>query len=348
MRIEAIELTNFRRYEKALFEVSPQGLAWVGPNASGKTTLLEAIHKVAILKGFGREEEMLRWGASWYRVRLRLSEGLAEMSYERGKGTQLIWNGSPVSPLSQWLGRLPIVSLRPADVEWIESGAEARRRWSNKILSQLSPEYFAALYAYQRATDQRNALLAQGNVSPVLLEPWEAQMIRYGTLIQTKRLALVEALQPALQTFYSQFGSEKVKLEYRLTCEPSAEGWHHRWRTLHAQEQQKARTLLGPHREDFALYLQGKLARTHASEGQKKSLLIALKWAEAQHLQQLTLRGILLLLDDIGEKLDRMRLSAVGQLSRLAMQTFLTDVEERRVRDAFPELPIHFLEPPEG
>lgn len=347
MRIEAIELINFRRYEKALFEVSLLGMAWVGPNASGKTTLLEALHKVALLKGFGKDEEMLRWGTMQYRIRLRLSEGVVEMSYGRGKGTQLVWNGSPISPLSQWLGRLPIVSLRPADIEWIESGADARRRWSNKILSQLSPEYFAALYAYQRATDQRNALLAQGIFSSDLLEPWEAQMIRYGTLIQMKRSALAEVLQPALQTFYGQFGSENVKLEYRLTCEPSPEGWQRRWQTLRSQEQQKGRTLLGPHLEDFELYLQGKLARGHASEGQKKSLLLALKWAEAQHLHQLTKQGVFLLLDDIGEKLDRMRLSAVGQLSRLATQTFLTDVEERRVREAFPELPIHFLEPPE-
>lgn len=343
--LRAIELRDFRCYGYQLFSLGERGAAWVGPNASGKTSALEAIQKLALLRGFGKEEEMLRWGATAYRLRARLVEGVVELVYEKGKGTRLLWEGEPIQPLARWIGRLPVVSLRPADISWIEGAAAERRRWADRLLSQISPAYLEALSRYQRALDQRNALLQMETVPLAQLELWDAILIAEGPRIQTMRLTLVEALLPGLVEFYSRFGDEKIKLSYRLSVDPQAEAWRRSWQRLHPQEQRLRRTLIGPHVEDFVLELEGRPARGYASEGQKKSLLIALKWAEVAHLHQGG-RPPILLLDDIGEKLDHNRLTAVGQLSRLATQTFLTDTDERRVRDTFPEVelihtPVH-------
>jgi DNA replication and repair protein RecF len=266
---------------------------------------------------------------------------MVEVTYEKNQGTRVSWEGETVSPLARWIGRLPVVMLRPSDTDWIEGGAGGRRRWVDRLLCQAFPDYLAALSDYQRALAQRNALLAQPEYSLEQLSAWEKLLMQHGTLIQRRRMELVQELQPLLTQFYSQLASEPVSLSYKLTAEPDSAEWLRAWERLRSQEKRRGYTLLGPHAEDFLLSIEGKPARHYASEGQKKSLLIALKWAEMAYLRTHRSAAPLLLLDDIGEKLDSHRLAAVGQLSRLAGQTFLTDVEERRIREAFPELPVY-------
>ncbi len=343
VRVVAIELQDFRKHARALVEVSEVGLAFVGPNASGKTSFLEALHKVALLRGFGREEEMVRWGAQGYRLRARLTEGIVEVRYQKGRSTQVLWEGQPVQPLARWIGRLPVVLLRPGDTEWIEGGGTLRRRWADRLLSQADPAYLEALAQYEKALTQRNALLAQPDPSPLQLEAWETHLVRAGIYIQKARMQLVEALQAPLRQFYSAIGPEQPSLSYSLSTVPDLAAWQASWNRLRKAERLRGRTLIGPHVEDFRLELEGHVARGHASEGQKKSLLIALKWAEMTYLSRLHPHGPILLLDDIGEKLDARRLAAVGQLSRTASQTFVTDTDEKRLREAFPELPVHRL-----
>ncbi len=337
-RVHALEVRHFRRYEYQAFAFPEVGQAFVGPNAIGKTTLLEALHKVAILRGFGKENELLQWGQRAYRLRAQLSSGWVEIQYEKGQGTRVVWQGEEVRPLSEWIGRLPVVVLRPTDTEWIEGPAALRRRWADRLLSQLSPAYLAALSRYQQALAQRNALLAQ-NPSADSLHAWERLLMQEGLLLQRYRLQLAQALEAPLQAFYSELGPEKPHLTYRLLVEPSEEAWQKAWARWRPLEQRRGHTLLGPHAEDFLLSLDDKPARGYTSEGQKKSLLIALKWAETTHIGQRH-RPPLLLLDDIGEKLDSQRLQAVGRLTRLASQTFLTDTDPHRVQAAFPDLPL--------
>lgn len=343
--LRAIELRDFRCYTYRVFELGEKGSAWIGPNASGKTSVLEAIQKVALLRGFGRDEEMVRWGAGAYRLRARLPDGTVEVVYEKGRGTRVVWEGDAIQPLAAWIGRLPVVSLRPADLSWIEGSGAERRRWADRLLSQTAPAYLEALSRYQRALVQRNALLAQPETSLSQLESWENILITEGISIQRFRQYLAQTLRPVLEEFYGYFGGETVELTYRLTVFPEIEQWRKAWQRLRTEELRRGHTLIGPHLEDFVLSLQGHPARGYASEGQKKSLLIALKWAEVAHLRQKREQPPILLLDDIGEKLDSHRLRAVGQLSRLAAQTFLTDTEEVRVRETFPEVEIISMRP---
>lgn len=343
VRVRAIELQSFRKHTQVLLELPEVGLAFVGPNASGKTSFLEALHKVALLRGFGRDEDMVQWGASGYRLRARTEEGVVEVRYQRGQGTQVLWEGQVIQPLARWIGRLPVVLLRPGDTEWIEGAAALRRRWADRLLSQADPAYLGALLQYEKALAQRNALLAQPDPIPAQLEAWSHQLSQAGLYLQKARLELIEALAEPLQTFYGAIGPEKPHLKYKSTVAPDPAAWHARWRHLHKQELLRRRTLIGPHLEDFQLELEGHLARSHASEGQKKSLLIALKWAEIAFLRRVHPAGPILLLDDLGEKLDARRLAALGQLARTARQTFATDTDERRLREAFPELPAHYL-----
>ncbi|MCS7188941.1 MAG: DNA replication and repair protein RecF [Bacteroidia bacterium] len=340
MIVHALEVQNFRSYERGLFEVGEKGVAWVGPNAVGKTTLLEAIYKAALLRGFGRDEEMIREGATFYRTRLRLSEGVVEISYERGKGTRVRWNEETILPLARWIGKIPVVVLRPADQAWIEGSAAVRRKWVDRLLCQVSPAYLSALTQYEKALMQRNALLSVSEPSLSQLEAWENLLIQLGTFIQQARLRGAERLLLLIQKFYAELGDESIDLKYKISVSPTPEAWRQAWQQLRRRELNLGRTLIGPHLEDFVVCLEGREARAYASEGQKKSLLISLKWAEVEYLRSMSPSSPLLLLDDMGEKLDESRLAALGKLSHLAAQIFVTDTDQRRVRKIFPDLSV--------
>ena len=343
MLIRGLEVTSFRCYEKGLWHFGEGGALLVGPNGAGKTTILEALSKIALLRGFGSDAEMIYWGKSGYRLRGLLAEGVVEIRYEKGQGTEVFFQGEVIRPLRLWVGRLPLITFRPGDTEWIEGPAAIRRRWADRLLVQLFPDYLEALLTYERALAQRNALLAT-EPPPTLeaLQLWERPLLEAGLLIQEKRLWLVQTLKPLLQTTHTiENLPVEIDLRYKAsTATPSREAWETKWHQLRKEELRRRRTLIGPHTEDFQVLFAGRPARGYTSEGQKKWLLIALRWAEVRLFNQLLHRKPLLLLDDLGEKLDSLHLAALGRLSTEAAQVFVTDVEERRGKDLFPALEV--------
>jgi len=341
--LRGLELSDFRCYERGLWHFSEAGALLVGPNGAGKTSLLEAIAKIAILRGFGSDTEMVRWGATGYRLRGLLEEGIVEVRYEKRHGTQLFWRGESLQPLRLWVGRIPIVVFRPGDTEWIEGASSIRRRWADKLLSQFFPEYLQALVQYERALAQRNAiLLSETPEKEKHMALWERPLTEAGLLIQEKRDWLVQALKPLLEATHAIEGvSATVDLRYRLSTPAiTQEAWQEKWAPLRKEELRRGRTLIGPHTEDFQVLFNGRPSKGYTSEGQKKWLLIALKWAEVRLFRQFLGRKPLLLLDDLGEKLDAKHLGALGKMGEEAAQVFVTDVEEARGRGLFPDLPV--------
>ena len=343
MVLRGLEVSDFRCYERGLWHFSEAGALLVGPNGAGKTSILEAVSKIAILRGFGSDMEMVRWGSSVYRIRGLLSEGVVEVRYEKGRGTQLLWQGEAVQPLRLWVGRIPLVVFRPGDTEWIEGSGAIRRRWADRLLSQFFPEYLQALIQYERVLAQRNALLM--SEEPDKEENaalWERPLIEAGLLLQEKRYWLIQALKPLLESTHTIEGvPATVDLRYRLSIPAlTPEAWQEKWASLRKEEIRRGRTLIGPHIEDFQLLFNGRPARGYISEGQKKWLLIALRWAEVRLFRQFLQRSPLLLLDDLGEKLDAIHLHSLAKMGAEAAQVFITDVEESRGRGLFPDLPV--------
>ncbi len=347
MILRGLEVANFRCYEKRMWHFAETGALLVGPNGAGKTSLLEAIAKIAILRGFGTDMEMVRWGTTGYRLRGLFSEGVAEVRYQKGQGTQVWWQEEPIQPLRLWIGRIPLIVFRPGDTEWIEGSSAVRRHWANKLLSQLFPEYLQALIHYERLLAQRNALLMTEAPDPIHhLTLWERPLTEIGLLLQEKRLWLAQTLQPLLQATHTiKSIPATVELKYRLsTATATPEAWQEKWTTLRKEELRRKRTLVGPHTEDFQLLFQGRPARGYTSEGQKKWLMIALRWAEVRLFHQFLQRKPLLLLDDLGEKLDGIHLAALGRMSAEAAQVFATDVEAQRGRELLKTIPVVVVE----
>lgn len=348
MQITRLSLADFRCHEHREL-VLPSGLnVLVGPNASGKTSLLEAI----MLLATGRSprsnwlRELIRWGADQARVAgffaLR-SGGTDEVAVALTRSASgdaqrdLRLNGSPPASIGDLLQRLPVVLFEPDDLQLVKAGAKGRRRFMNMALAGLRPLYLEDLLRYRRAVQQRNELLkqaARGRVSGEELAPWTAQMVRAGAQLMADREWLVAHLAPRAAALYADLsgGAERLELRYRPNVAMEQEGLPERMQAFYDAlekatewELRRGATQVGPHRDELAVLIGGRPARDYGSQGQQRTAALALKLAQAQVLAAGRGEPPLVLLDDCLSELDESRqrhvLELIGQFDQLLLTT---------------------------
>lgn len=346
-----LQLQHFRSHRHAYVTFTQPTVAFVGPNGIGKTHFLEAIQMISLLRGFASWKHMCQKGTSFFRIRalLHLDE-LLEISYTVGKGLTLHYNQTPITPLSQWIGKYPVISLRPQEISWVEGEADLRRQWIDRILAQAHIPYLQALSRYNKALENYNRLL-KTDASPKEKTPWEKILTEAGIFLQTYRYQAIRHLDHLLSQTYSFFSEkETITLNYSFSIPPDEESWQKAWEKNYKLLQEKNVLFWGPHRDTLEVSLDSLEARHTASQGQKKSLLIALKIAEFHFLNQKTQKKPWILLDDIFEKLDPKRLYQLKSLLDTLPQTqiFLTDSDPKRVGEYFPEAQQICLPLPHG
>ncbi|MGQ9863402.1 MAG: DNA replication/repair protein RecF [Bacteroidia bacterium] len=346
-----LQLQHFRSHRHVYVTFTHPTVAFVGPNGIGKTHFLEAIQVISLLRGFTSWNHICQKGESFFRIRALLHpEDLVEITYTLGKSLTLHYNQTPITPLSQWIGKYPVISLRPQEILWVEGEADLRRQWIDRILAQAYAPYLHALSRYTKAVENYNRLL-KAAASLHEKAPWEKILTQTGILVQTYRAQALRHLSDLISQTYSFFADkETVTLRYHFSVPPEEESWHKAWEKNRKVLQEKQVLFWGPHRDSLEISLGGLAARHTASQGQKKSLLIALKVAEFYFLNQKTQKSPWILLDDIFEKLDPGRLSQLKSLLATLPQThiFLTDSDPKRVADYFPEAQQIYLPLPHG
>ena len=238
--------------------------------------------------------------------------------------------------LSEHIGLIPIVLISPADIQLIEGSSEERRRLMDVVISQLDHPYLESLNRYNKALQQRNAMLKieDREPDPELLSLWEEQMAREGEIIYQKRADFVEQLIPLFQQFYETIsgGHEQVSLKYTSHCQ--------RGPLLEVIQRDRFKdravgySLHGIHRDDLEIMLDGHPMRREGSQGQQKTFVIALKLAQFEFLKRTNAQTTpLLLLDDIFDKLDAQRVEQIIQLvaSDQFGQIFITDTNRDHI-----------------
>lgn len=348
MRIVSLSLSNFRCYERYSLEL-PAGLSvFQGPNATGKTSLLEAI----MLLVTGRSprtnwsREMVAWGAEGAEVR-GVFEGREGRRYEvqvtlaRGGGQEvektLRLDGTAPESVAQLLQRLPAVIFEPDDLQLVKGGSTERRRFMNQALSGLRPLYLEDLNRYRRALRQRNELLKQawrGRTSGEDLAPWTAQLVRTGAQLMADREWLVGQLGPRAAVLYRELsgGAEELELRYRPDVGGDEEGLPERMQAFYEAlesmsdvERRRGATQVGPHRDELRVLLGGRAARDFGSQGQQRTAALSLKLAQAQLLAAGREESPLVLLDDCLSELDETRqgqvLALVSQFEQILLTT---------------------------
>jgi len=353
VRIHRLSLYQYKNYEQADVRFETAFSCLTGPNGAGKTNLLDAVYYCSFCRSARHsvEDQNLMHGREGFRIHGRFEHrGVpveVEVRYRRGTAKEVYCSGERYTRLSDHIGRLPLVLTGPEDLALVDGYAEERRRFLDSALSTVNREYLEALMRYNRALAQRNAALRRYRegqpADPLLLDGYSEQMQGTGTLIQARRTQFLAELQPLFAECYRLISRQAESPGLDWIANFPADG---DLLALHRHERQRdigsGRTGSGPHRDDLALLLDGHPAKLLGSQGQKKTLLYALRLAQWLWLGRMLGSPPLLLLDDVFDKLDRSRVEALFSLlaSHSAAQVLISDTNLNRVEEVFRSIGV--------
>jgi DNA replication and repair protein RecF len=335
VHLARLKLRDFRNYPRLDAVFTPGFHLVLGDNAQGKTNLLEAIYLMGTLRSFRGVggAQMVRHGAKGYFVGGQVvgQESHEIKMYWSLRERRLTLDAQPVRRLTDYYGTLRAVVFCTEDLQLIKGPGRFRRRFMDLLLAQTHPPYLPLLQRYTRALRSRNALLKARSVDEMALESFSRELIFAGTEIMRRRRELLPRLAPLAQQAYARIAkdAEELRMEYQpsVRADFAAELAQNRGR-----ERTYRATLLGPHRDDLALALNDRSAAQFGSEGQKRTLAIALKMAQAEFLAEALGAPPILLIDDVMGELDVKRRSGFLPLLERAHhaqgQVFMTCTEE--------------------
>ncbi|WP_301922031.1 DNA replication/repair protein RecF [Ferruginibacter sp.] len=368
-RLSKITITQFKNYDFDSFSFTERIIGICGLNGRGKTNLLDAIYYLCFTKSYFTKTDgfNIRFNADGFRLEgtapaqpilaptgkdentRRNSEDVQTVLNQdkiicifRGVGKkELLLNDVPYTKFSEHIGKFPCVMIAPDDIEMIIGGSEERRRFMDTIISQINAAYLQQLIIYNKVLMQRNSLLKkfaeQGKTDWTLLEVLDDQLVQPGNYIFAKRKEFSLQLIPLVQQFYNKIANNKevVSLQYESQLNDTE------FFSVLNQYRQKdfilQRSNGGIHKDDIGIQLNGQVFKTTASQGQRKSLLFALKLAEFELLKINKGFTPLLLLDDVFEKLDEGRMQNLLNwvCNENNGQVFITDTHKKRLELAF-------------
>jgi DNA replication and repair protein RecF len=316
MSLEWIELVNFRSYEDRRFRLSPNINLVVGPNASGKTNLLESVFVLALTRSFrAHDKELVRHDQDFYRVvgQGKGQEFALAYSNQDGKQEKKVSHNQAKKPLAQHIGRIQVVLFEPGDLDMVAGAPEIRRRYLDYILCQTDRQYLLVLAQYKRILRQRNALLSDFNTSRIKDEifAWDIKLTEVAAEIYRRRTELLERLQPLAEEFYYGIADERIdlRLEYLPSVpeEDYANGFMTALTSNLTRDLAVGYTTIGPHREDFKISFGHNKVTAVASRGEIRTAVLAMKLAELDYCQASSGQKPILLLDDVFSELDQRR-----------------------------------------
>ncbi|MBR5133122.1 MAG: DNA replication and repair protein RecF [Alistipes sp.] len=350
MILDTLNIINFKNIAEEQISLSADVNCFVGDNGAGKTNILDAVHYLALAKSMHTltDSQSVRHGEDSFLVdgRFRRDDGRVDQvvcGYTRRGGKTLKRNGKEYDKLSDHVGGFPIVVVSPADSALISDSAEERRRYINRLISQIDRGYLAQLIRYNTTLQERNKLLKTNPTEDMLLI-YDAMLSASADTLFKRREEVIAQLRPMVDEYYALLSDqrESIDLEYRsdLQTAPLSE--------LLLQSRRKdfvnEFTSVGVHRDDVHFTIGGYPLRKFGSQGQQKSFLIALKLAEYRLLAEHCGDRPILLLDDLFDKLDMRR---VAQLLRLVGgdmfgQIMITDCNKHRLQRTLSEAGVEY------
>lgn len=336
--VTGLRLADFRSFERLEVGLSPRVTVFVGPNAAGKTNTVEALQLLTAGQSFRRPSpvQLVRDGADSARIDARL-EGDGRVIDVRCDVTpmrrQFSRNGKSVRA-AEMPGTLMSVLFCPDDLALVKRGASGRRDELDDFGRQANRGYANVLGAYQRAVEQRNRLLKDERPDMGLLDAWDASVALGGATLLEARLRLFRRLAEKVSAVYEVVsGGEGLVCEYSCTLGSEAMGlgrdelrdlFLDRLERGREEDLRRRQTCVGPHRDDVVFLIDGRDARSFGSQGQQRSVALALKMAEVELSGEILGEQPLLLLDDVMSELDESRRDAVMGFVSRGIQTVVT------------------------
>tara|TARA_R110001583_G_scaffold5921_4_gene31208 strand:- start:1228 stop:2307 length:1080 start_codon:yes stop_codon:yes gene_type:complete len=342
MHLNKITLVNFKNFESQSFDFESKINCFVGNNGVGKTNVLDAIFYLSFAKSYFNPVAVqnIRHHEEFFMIQgeYEIEEKKATVicSLKRGNKKVLKRNGKAYEKFSDHIGYLPLVIISPADRDLIIEGSDTRRKFIDNVISQSDKNYLTTILNYNKVLAQRNSLLkyfaANRTFDAINLKVYDEQLERYGTVIYEKRAAFLEAFIPIFKERYEAISNSKetVSIDYKSQL--------HNKNVLDLFDQSLERdrvlqyTSVGVHKDDLAFEIDGYPVKKFGSQGQQKSYLIALKLAQFDFIKSQVNVKPILLLDDIFDKLDDLRVEQLINLvnSDSFGQLFISDTHEER------------------
>lgn len=341
MRLEKLDIVNFKNIEEASLDFSPVVNCLLGMNGMGKSNLLEAIHFLCLARTMQTlpESALPRHGSDMLMVKgtFSMDSGSEEMvscGVVKGKGKTLKCNGKEYQRLSEHIGRFPVVTVTPADQILVSGSGEERRKLMDVVISQADKSYLSNLIRYNRSLDSRNRMLRAGVKDALLYESVEATMAEAAAAVHSTRASWVQEILPDFRRRYSDISGDAEKASIRYSSSLNEQSLQQLLDSNRAKDHVLGFTSKGVHRDDLLTGLGDYSMRRLGSQGQVKTFTIALRLAIFSYLKRVSGVTPILLLDDIFDKLDSGRVGRIMEMVSAGDefgQIFITDTNREHL-----------------
>lgn len=360
MQLNKIALHGYRNFGELSLATAAGVNIIIGPNAQGKTNLLEAIHVLALTKSHrtAKDRELIGWNESSARIEAEIERKLGKVTLElqlSAQGKKAKINGLEQRKLSAFVGTVNVVLFAPEDLDIVKGAPGIRRRFMDMEIGQVHPAYLHDSLQYQRILQQRNNYLKStdaARASAEMLDVWNEQLSASGVKMMQRRQNFIHKLQGWAEKIHDGItgGKESLTVVYKpsLSMEDGASAQDQssllqqfmlKLSQGKEQEFRRGTTLIGPHRDDLAFAINGRDVQTFGSQGQQRTAALSLKLAELELMREEIGEYPLLLLDDVLSELDQERQTQLIETFQNRVQTFITttgleSVNMSRLKDA--------------
>ena len=337
MIIQSVQLVNFRSHDEFLLKCNKKTSLLIGENGSGKTSVLEAIYEALRGKSFKASDgEILKRGADFYRVELNFCDGRKTVVVFDGKKKQFLVEDKKVARLPK-RNRYPVVLFLPDDLHLVATSPTKRRSYFDRVLTEFDESYNDSLLKYEKSLKQRNELLKRyvkegeaGRISKNDFFSWNILLAKYGLEIRNRRKQYLEKLNNIYSDVYHSIvdNDDSVYLKLELFGgEISEADYFNRLEVELTRDLVLGHTGFGIHRDDFVFLFNERESDGTASRGELRSIILAMKFIEADLIFQETGKRPVVLLDDVFSELDNMRQKSLVKNFK-DNQVIMTSVEE--------------------
>ncbi len=346
MYIEKLLLKNYRNINKTYLDLNKNLNIFIGNNGQGKTNLLEAVYLIATTESHrtNRDSELIQWDKENALVQLKLIKNNYDLtiSYKiEGRDKKIKINKNPLEKISDLVGNLNVILFSPEDLKIVKGSPSNRRKFLNLEISQVNPYYYHILKEYNHILKQRNNLLKKmynkNNRDLKLLEVWDDKLADKGSKIIYKRFQVLNKLKILARLAQRKLtaGSENLNIKYDSSLKVNKKNEKEEIKNIFLNSLQKKRekefergyTLSGPHRDDLILKINEINVRKYGSQGQQRTVALALKLAELEFMKSESGEYPVLLLDDVFSELDKNRRNTLLSIINERIQTLITTTD---------------------
>lgn len=343
MFIKKLVLINYRNYKELNIDFSKSVNVFIGDNAQGKTNILESIYYCGFAKSHrtSRDKELINWKSDNAFISLsvgkdRLDKRIDINILKDGKKAIKV-NSIKISKIGELFGVFNVVMFSPEDLKIVKDSPGIRRRFIDMELCQLDNKYYYNLVQYNKILNERNIVLKNRSLSEEMLEIYDEQLSFYGEYIIKERMNYINKLNTYGRDIHKDITLNKESIEYRYistikNLDNVRESFYNQLVNHRKRDIEKGISTIGPHRDDFTVFINGVETKSYGSQGQQRTAVLTMKFSSLRIIKEVTGEYPVLLLDDVLSELDLNRkkyiLSTIGDIQTIITCTGISDIDE--------------------